>query len=95
MTWERLKFTARDVLMIVVYVITGTSFVLVNILVNKGDMRVLNDGVHRIESNQEKQQDEEKAFRAKSEAEWTEMKVRVSILEQKVTDLQIERDARH
>jgi hypothetical protein len=88
--WENLKFTARDVLMIIVYVITGTAFV----LLIKGDVGVLNEGVHRIESNQEKHQDEEKAFRAKTEAEWTEMKVRVSILEQKVTDLQIERDAK-
>ena len=89
MNWDNMKFTGRDVLMIVVYVITGTSFV----LVMKGDIRSLNDGVHRIETNQKEQQQDERAFRAKTEAEWTEMKVRVSILEQKVTDLQIQQDA--
>jgi hypothetical protein len=89
MNWDNVKFTARDVAMIVVYVITGTSFV----LVVRGDVHVIGEGMHRIESNQEKHLDDEKAFRAKSEAEWTEMKVRVSILEQKVTDLQIQRDA--
>lgn len=94
MNWDNIKFSVRDVIIIIVFVIsqvvTATSF----ILIMKGDIRTLVSGQQRMEGKQDKQDDEQKAFRAKSEAEWTEMKVRVSILEQKITNIQIEQDAR-
>ncbi|SEV89045.1 hypothetical protein SAMN05428988_0170 [Chitinophaga sp. YR573] len=90
MNWDNIRFTGRDMIMILANVVTATSFV----LIMKTDIRTLVSGQQRMEAIQKEQQDEDKAFRAKSEAEWTEMKVRVSILEQKVTNLQIEFDAK-
>jgi len=91
MNWDNIRFTSRDVVMILANVITATSF----ILIMKGDIHTLVTGQQRMEAMQTKSDDEQKAFRAKTEAEWTEMKVRVSILEQKVTNIQIEQDAKH
>lgn len=90
MNWDNIRFTGRDMVMILANVITATSF----ILIMKGDIRTLVTGQQRMEAMQAKSDDEDKAFRAKTEVEWTEMKVRVSILEQKVTNLQIEFDAK-
>lgn len=90
MNWDNIRFTSRDMVMILANVITATSFV----LIMKGDIHTLVNGQQRMEAMQSKQDDEQKAFRAKTEAEWTEMKVRVSILEQKVTNIQIEHDAK-
>lgn len=91
MNWDSLKFSTRDVLMIIGQVITATSF----ILIMKGDIRTLVNAQQRMEAKQDKSEEEQKSFRAMTEAQWTEMKVRVSILEQKVTDLQIQRDAKN
>lgn len=90
MNWDSLKFSTRDVLMIMGQVVTATAFV----LIMKGDIRTLVNGQQRMEAKQDKQDEEQKSFRAKTEVELTEMKVRLSILEQKVTDLQIQRDAK-
>lgn len=90
MNWDNIRFTGRDMILVLGQVITATSFV----LIMKGDIRTLVTGQQRMEAMQTKQDDEQKAFRAKTEVEWTEMKVRVSILEQKVTNLQIEFDSK-
>jgi hypothetical protein len=91
MTWENLKFNARDVILIIAQVVTATSFV----LIMKGDIHTLVSGQQRMEAKQDKAEDDQKALRTKTEVELTEIKVRLGILEQKVTDLQIQRDAAH
>lgn len=70
-------------------VITATSF----ILIMKGDIRTLVSGQQRMEAAQKEQQDDSNSFRAKSQVEWTEMKIRVSIVEQKLNNLEIEQNA--
>lgn len=90
MNWDNLKFSARDMILILGQVVTATSFV----LIMKGDIRTLVNAQQRMEAKQDKSEEEQKAFRAMTETQWTEMKVRVSILEQKVTDLQLQRDAK-
>jgi hypothetical protein len=89
MTWENLKFTGRDMILIIGQVITATSF----ILIMKGDIRTLVEGQQRMEGKQDKSDQRQEALRAKTEVEINELKVRVSLLEQKVADLQIQRDA--
>jgi hypothetical protein len=89
MTWEKLNFTGRDMILIIGQVITATSFV----LIMKGDIRTLVSNQQRMEAKQDKAEQGQETLRAKTEVEITEMKVRIGILEQKVVDLQIERDA--
>jgi hypothetical protein len=91
MTWEKLNFTGRDMLLIVGQVITATSF----ILIMKGDIRTLVMNQQRMEAKQDKAEKDQETHRVKTDVDINELKVRVSILEQKITDLQIERDARH
>lgn len=91
MTWENLKFSARDVMLIIGQVITGTAFV----VIMKGDIRTLITNQQRMESKQDKGEKDQETFRSKTDVEINELKVRVSLLEQKVSDLQIERDAEH
>jgi hypothetical protein len=90
MTWEKLNFTGRDMILIICQVITATSFV----LIMKGDIRTLVNGQQRMEGKQDKAEQAQEALRAKTEVEITELKVRIGILEQKVVDLQIQRDSK-
>jgi len=91
MTWENLKFNGRDMVLIIGQVITGTAFV----VIMRGDIKTLISSQQRMEAKQDKSDRDQESFRAKTEVELTEMKVRLGILEQKVNDLQINRDARH
>jgi cell division protein FtsL len=91
MTLDNLKFTARDLILIIGQVITATSFV----LIMKGDIRTLIANQQRMETKQDTAEKDQESFRTKTDVELTEMKVRLGILEQKVTDLQIARDAHH
>lgn len=90
MTWEKLNFTGRDMILIIGQVITATSFV----LIMKGDIRTLVSNQQRMEGKQDKAEQGQETLRAKTEVEITELKVRIGILEQKVTDLQIQNDAK-
>jgi len=89
MNWDNIRFTARDMLMIIVNVVTATSF----ILIMKGDIRTLVNGQQRMEAKQDKSEDDNTSFRAKCQVELTELKVRISIVEQKVNNIEIEQNA--
>lgn len=85
MNWETIRFTARDVIMILANVVTATAF----ILIMRGDIGTLVAGQARIEQKQDKTEEDNSAYRAKTAVELTELKVRISIVEQKVNNLEI------
>lgn len=91
MIWDNIRFSARDVIRIVANVVTATAF----ILIMKSDIKSLVAGQIRIEQKQDKAEENSANYQAKTTVELTELKVRISILEQKVNNLEIYQHERH
>jgi ABC-type phosphate transport system auxiliary subunit len=89
MNWERLQFSATDVIRIVIQVVLGAVF----IMMMKSDIKMISDGLIQLKQDRKEDRDLDRAWKTKVEAEYGEMKIRISLLEQKVTDLQIKRDS--
>lgn len=90
MDWNNISFSASDLIRICVQVVLGAVF----IIMMKADIKMIADGQAQMKQDMKEARDSDRARMTKMEAEYGEMKVRVGILEQKVTDLQIQRDFR-
>lgn len=87
MTWSNIKFTANEVIRICIQVVFGAVF----IIMMKADIKMIADGQAEMKLETKEDRERDRAWKAKMEAEYSEMKVRLAILEQKVTNLEISR----
>ncbi|WP_346318171.1 hypothetical protein [Chitinophaga sp. YIM B06452] len=85
MTWSNIKFTANEVIRICIQVVLGAVF----IIMMKADIKMIADGQAEMKQETKEDRERDRAWKAKMEAEYSEMKVRLAILEQKVTNLEI------
>jgi hypothetical protein len=85
MTWSNIKFTANEVIRICIQVVLGAVF----IIMMKADIKMIADGQQEMKQETKEDRERDRAWKAKMEAEYSEMKVRLAILEQKVTNLEI------
>ncbi|PUZ21816.1 hypothetical protein DCC81_24830 [Chitinophaga parva] len=86
--WDSLQFSAADVIKIVVNVVLGAVF----IMMMKSDVRSVAESIANLQMENKEDREKNRAWQVKMEAEYGEMKVRVALLEQKVTDLEVTRD---
>jgi hypothetical protein len=85
MTWSNVKFTANEVIRICIQVVLGAVF----IIMMKADIKMIADGQAEIKQEAKEDRERDRTWKAKMEAEYGEMKVRVAILEQKVTNMEV------
>jgi ABC-type phosphate transport system auxiliary subunit len=90
MNWEKIQFSASDMIRITVQVVLGAVF----IIMMKSDIKMIADNLNQLKQDRKEDRELDRAWKTKMEADYGEMKVRISLLEQKVTDLQIQRDAK-
>lgn len=86
--WDSLQFSAADVIKIVINVVLGAVF----IMMMKSDIRSVAESIANIQTENKEDREKNRAWQVKMEAEYGEMKVRIALLEQKVTDLEVTRD---
>lgn len=85
MTWSAIKFTANEVIRICIQVVFGATF----IIMMKADIKMIADGQADMKQETKEDRERDRTWKAKMEAEYSEMKVRMAILEQKVTNMEI------
>lgn len=85
MTWSNIKFTANEVIRICIQVVLGAVF----IIMMKSDIKMIADGQREMKQESKEERERDRTWKAKMEAEYSEMKVRLAILEQKVTNMEI------
>jgi len=89
MNWSNISFTGNDMAKLCVQIVLGTVF----IVMMKADIRAIADGLADIKQESKEDRERQRTWQSKVEAEYGEIKVRLAILEQKVTNLEIQRDA--
>lgn len=90
MNWNNIQFGANEVIKLCINVVLGAVFV----VMMKADIRQLFEGLSDIKQESKEDRAQARAWQTKTEAEYGEMKVRIAILEQKVTNLEIQRDVK-
>ena len=85
MNWENVKFSARDLIVIITNIIIGASW----ILAVKSDIRILFDGNKRIETQLDKMENTTTARMSKMEVDLGELRLRVALLEQKLNEYEV------
>ncbi|MGE7777389.1 hypothetical protein ACQKLP_21905 [Chitinophaga sp. NPDC101104] len=85
MTWNNIKFTANEVIRICIQVVLGAVF----IMMMKSDIKMIADGLAEMKQEGKEERERDRTWKAKMEAEYSEIKVRLAILEQKVTNMEI------
>jgi hypothetical protein len=91
MKWSSVSFTGNEVVKICVQIVLGTVF----IVMMKADIRAISEGLTEIKQESKEDRDRQRAWQAKMETEYSEIKVRLAILEQRVNNLEIGGNATH
>ncbi|MFB6456474.1 hypothetical protein ACE38W_14470 [Chitinophaga sp. Hz27] len=89
MNWTKVSFTGNEVAKICVQIILGTVF----IVMMKTDIRAIADGLSEMKQESKEDRERQRTWQAKVETEYGEIKVRLAILEQRVNNLEISKDA--
>lgn len=86
-----ISFTGNEVAKIIVQIILGTAF----IVMMKSDIRAIADGLADIKQENKEERNRQRVWQADIEAKYSELKVRIGILESKVNNLEILKDAKY